>query len=69
MTPTIDLSMAQKALFEQANNVFGSEASANSWINTFNKALGDAPKALLESHSGIAEVYQVLNAIAYGGPV
>ncbi|TXI38135.1 MAG: DUF2384 domain-containing protein [Methylophilus methylotrophus] len=69
MTKSDNLLASQKQLHQLACNVFNSEVRAVDWLNTFNEALREEPKALLESHTGIAEVTKVLNAIAYGGAV
>lgn len=53
----------------EATDVFCSQAKAKRWLASENKALGCTPRSLLNTENGVAEVRQVLNAIAYGGVV
>lgn len=49
--------------------VFDSQSEADSWLDTFNTALGDTPRNAAQSVSGLVEVKRILATISYGGVV
>jgi putative toxin-antitoxin system antitoxin component (TIGR02293 family) len=55
------------AVEAEAEDVFGSQDLARSWMLEPNLALGEPPLSLLDTDAGAAEVRKVLASIAYGG--
>lgn len=58
-----------KLLRNQVIETFGSESSADQWLNTFNISLSATPLFIAESAEGLTEVKKILYAINYGGVV
>lgn len=52
-----------------AVSTFGSESTADDWLNEFHMILGDTPIAFAKSPQGRKEVEKILTAISYGGVV
>jgi len=50
-----------------AVDTFGSQETAEAWINDYNLMLGGTPLAIAESATGMQEVKKILAAISYGG--
>ncbi|WP_272227390.1 MbcA/ParS/Xre antitoxin family protein [Methylophilus methylotrophus] len=62
-----EYSANQAHILELAIDTFGSEETAEAWMNDFNLMLGGTPFAIAESVTGMQEVKKILAAISYGG--
>ncbi len=52
-----------------AVSTFGSESTADAWLNEFHLILGETPIVVAKSPQGLKEVEKILSAIAFGGAV
>jgi uncharacterized protein (DUF2384 family) len=64
-----EYSSNQAQILEIAIDTFGSQETAESWMNDYNFILGGTPLMISESVSGMQEVKKILGAISYGGVV
>ena len=64
-----ELELMLVELRKLAVTTFGSEKTANSWLNQKLKLFGDTPIAIAETKEGCEQMMEVLNAINYGGVV
>jgi uncharacterized protein (DUF2384 family) len=62
-----EYSANQAHILELAIDTFGSEETAEAWMNDYNLMLGGTPFAIAESDQGVQEVKKILGAISYGG--
>lgn len=62
-----EYSANQAHILELAIDTFGSQETAEAWMNDYNLILGDTPLAIAESDQGVQEVQKILSAISYGG--
>ena len=63
----LDLRLAK--LEQLAIAAFGSEETANSWLNQKLMLYGDTPIAIAQTEEGYEQMMKVLNSIMYGGVV
>lgn len=66
-TNELDVKLAE--LKQLAITTFGSEETANSWLNKKLMLYGDTPIAIAKTEEGYEQMMKVLNAIMYGGVV
>lgn len=57
----------QAAILVMAIETFGSQETAEAWMNDYNLMLGGTPLTMAESDPGMQEVKKILSAINYGG--
>ncbi len=62
-----EYSANQAHILELAIDTFGSQETAEAWMNDFNLMLGGTPLTIAESDQGVQEVKKILGAISYGG--
>lgn len=62
-----EYSANQAHILELAIDAFGSQETAEAWMNDYNLMLGDTPLTIAESDQGVQEVKKILGAISYGG--
>jgi len=64
-----EYSANQAQILEMAIDIFGSQETAEAWMNDYNLMLGGTPFMIAESDSGMQDVKKILGAISYGGVV
>ncbi len=62
-----EYSANQVHILELAIDTFGSQETAEAWMNDFNLMLGGTPLTIADSDQGVQEVKKMLSAISYGG--
>jgi len=62
-----EYSANQAHILELAIDTFGSQETAEAWMNDYNHMLGGTPLTIAESDTGMQEVKKILGAINYGG--